>query len=240
MMSQSFFIFKNIDCRSMGVHLTSPVSIIRPEERVNHVTIQGRSGELTLLEGEDVFNSYIQTVSISVTGAQRMSEVLSWLKGEGYVTFHGEPEKRQKARVIGAVTLDRLSRNLDIWQGDVQFYCEPYKSMLSEPPVTFGSSGGTINNIGDISCKPIITVTVNTGVSFSVTVNGKTISVDMSGRYDTKVVIDCDAQEVTNASGSEKLTVLATGEFPMLNVGANSISGSGFTGLSVERRCRYL
>lgn len=224
----------------MGVRVTAPIPIIRPEERVQHVTIPGRSGELTILEGDDIFNSYIQTAEISVKGAQRMSEVLSWLKGEGYVTFHGEPEKRQMARVIGAVTLNKVSRNLDQWNGEVQFYCEPYKTIPSEPKITLTASGGAVQNIGDLVCKPLIDVTVNAGVSFSLTMNGTTIQVDMSNRSDTHVLIDCDAQIVTTVSGLENLTVLATGNFPTLSPGANTVTGSGFTGLSIERRCRYL
>ena len=53
-MGQSYFIWKNKDCRSMGVRLAAPVPIIRPEERVQHIQIPGRVGDLTLLEGENI------------------------------------------------------------------------------------------------------------------------------------------------------------------------------------------
>jgi phage-related protein len=43
------------------------------------------------------------------------------------VTFSGEPDRKQAARVIGAITLNRISRNMDKWQGEVQFYCQPLK-----------------------------------------------------------------------------------------------------------------
>ena len=33
-MGQSYFVWKGIDCRSLGVKLSAPVPIIRPEERV--------------------------------------------------------------------------------------------------------------------------------------------------------------------------------------------------------------
>ena len=67
-MGQSYFIWKNKDCRSMGVKLSGPVPIVRPEERVEHVQIPGRSGDLTETEGAEVYNSYIQTASILVHG----------------------------------------------------------------------------------------------------------------------------------------------------------------------------
>jgi phenylacetate-coenzyme A ligase PaaK-like adenylate-forming protein len=82
-MSQSFFIWNNRDCRSMGVRMRGPAPIIRPEERVQHIEIPGRSGDLTQLQGENIYNSYIQTVTFTVTGGFRVREVYKWLRGSG-------------------------------------------------------------------------------------------------------------------------------------------------------------
>ena len=48
---QSYFIFKGMDSRTMDVRMSGPAPIVRGEERVSHVTIPGRPGELTLTEG---------------------------------------------------------------------------------------------------------------------------------------------------------------------------------------------
>ena len=82
-MAQSFFIWNGKDCRSMGIIMRGPAAIIRPEERVKHVEIPGLSGDLTETEGQNIFNSYIQTVSISVRGGFRVSKVYEWLRGAG-------------------------------------------------------------------------------------------------------------------------------------------------------------
>ena len=131
-MGQSFFIWNGIDCRSRGVIMRGPAAIVRAEERVKHVEIPGRAGDLTETEGADIFNSYIQTVTISVKGAQNVRNIYRWLRGSGFVTFSGEPDRKQAARVIGAITLNRVSRNIDNWAGEVQFYCEPFKRLLIE------------------------------------------------------------------------------------------------------------
>ena len=78
-MGQSYFIWKNKDCRNMGVKLSGPVPIVRPEERVNHVQIPGRSGDLTETEGAEVYNSYIQTASIMVNSGKRVRDIYNWL-----------------------------------------------------------------------------------------------------------------------------------------------------------------
>ena len=237
-MGQSFFIWKNADCRSVGIWLPAPPQIIRGEERVSHVTIPGRAGELTLTEGDNIYQSYIQTVTIQMCGAYRIREVMNWLKGDGYVTFGGEPDRRQKARVIGAVSLNRHSRNSDYWTGEVQFYCEPLKELLNPSTAEITSSGSSVMNAGDVRSKPKITATAS-GTSMTITAGGKTL--EITGLTSTEqYVIDCEAGMVTNAAGDENLTANSSGNFPELAPGANEVTGSGWSKLVFDRRERFL
>ena len=237
-MGQSYFIWKNKDCRSMGVKLGGPVAIVRPEERVRHVEIPGRSGDLTETEGEDIYNSYIQTATILVHGGYRAGKVFDWLRGSGYVTFSGEPDRKQAARIIGAVTLNKHSYNLDWWAGEVQFYCQPFKQLLNEAKVTITSSGAAVRNSGDVSCRPMWKLTPS-ATSATVTVGGKTFTVTglTSG---TVIWIDSDSMEVWNAAKTALLTVNSTGEFPVLAAGNNTVTGSGWSSIEIEKRERYL
>ena len=237
-MAQSYFIWNGTDCRSLGIKLSGPVPIVRPEERVQHVEIPGRSGDLTELEGEDIFNSYIQTATILVPGGYRVREIYNWLKGAGYVTFHGEPDRKQAARIIGAITLNKHSRNLDWWVGDVQFYCQPLKQLLFESQVTITSSGSTVMNTGDVESRPKITAKAS-GTSMNITANGKTLTISglTSGN---EYIIDSEIMEVTNAERSALLTKDSLGDFPMLKQGSNTITGSGWSKLVIDRRERFL
>ena len=239
-MGQSYFIWKNRDCRSMGVRLSGPVSIVRPEERVNHVQIPGRSGDLTETEGTDIFNSYIQTATILVKGGYRVREVYNWLKGSGYVTFSGEPDRKQAARIIGAITLNRHSYNLDWWTGEVQFYCQPLKQLLAETPVTITSSGTSVRNNGDVTSRPMWKVTVATGkTSITLTAGGKTITVT-GLTAGSAYYIDSDTMEVWNSDKTALITVNSTGDFPVLEPGANTVTGSNWSSVEIEKRERYL
>lgn len=247
-MAQSFFIWKNKDCRSLGVRMRGAAPIIRAEERVNHVEIPGRSGDLTETEGSNIYNSYIQTVTISVTNGYRVREILKWLRGESYITFSGEPDRRQKARVIGAITLNRISRNMDHWAGEVQFYCQPYKELLTEKKVTITSSGASVNNAGDVNSRPMYKVTVSGSGS------GKTVTLAASGDGTPEdneltvtgltggsvIWIDADTMEVLNSDKTAMLTADSTGYFPELAPGANTVTGSGWSSVEIERRERFL
>ena len=240
-MAQSYFIFKNIDCRAMGITQRGPVPIIRPEERVEHTEIPGRSGDLTILESEDeqdpIYNSYIQTVTITVRGAQNVRNVYKWLRGAGYVTFSGEPDKKQAARVIGAITLNKLSRNLDKWAGECQFYCQPLKQKLYEDIVTI-TAAGTVRNGGDVASRPMIKAKANS-TSMTITCGSRTLTLTdiTSGSV---YQVDCDAMEVLSADGTTILTDHSSGQFPRLEPGANTVGGSGWSKLEIDRRERFL
>lgn len=237
-MAQSYFIWKGIDCRDKGVKLSGPVPIIRPEERVQHVEIPGRSGDLTELEGEQIYNSYIQTATIMVQGGYRVREIYNWLKGAGYITFHGEPDRKQAARIVGAITLNKHSRNLDWWVGEVQFYCQPLKQKLTEDTVTVTSSGSAVMNTGDVESRPKITAKAS-GSSMTITIGWKSLTITglTSG---SEYIIDSEIMEVTNANRTALLTKDSVGSFPMLEPGSNTITGSGWSKLVIERRERFL
>lgn len=237
-MSQSFFVWNGIDCRSMGITMRGPAPIVRPEERVRHIEIPGRAGDLTETEGEGIYNSYIQTASISVKSGFRVRDVYKWLRGSGYVTFSGEPDRRQAARIIGAVTLNRISRNLDKWAGEVQFYCQPLKQLLREDKITIGSIGASVRNNGDVTSRPMWKVTPS-GSAAAVTAGGKAIAV--TGLTSGNVIwIDSETMEVWNADKSALITANSFGEFPVLLPGTNTISGSGWSSIEIEKRERYL
>ena len=236
-MAQSYFVWKNMDCRAMGVKLSGPVPIVRPEERVQHIEIPGRSGDMTELEGDQIYNSYIQTATIMVQGGYRVREVYRWLRGEGYVTFHGEPDRKQKARIIGAITLSKHSRNLDWWVGEVQFYCQPLKELLT-PKTSTVSPSGTVVNSGDVDEKPVYLVTCSGGTA-TLTIGSMSISVT-DNTQGTVLRIDSDAMMVTNTDQTANWNKWATGDYPVLKPGSNTIGGSGWTSVTIQRRERFL
>jgi phage-related protein len=238
-MGKSYFIWKGMDCRNMGITLGGPVAIVRPEERATHIEIPGRSGDLTQLQGENIFNSYIQTTTIQVKGSHRVRDAYRWLRGSGYVTFSGEPDRRQPARIIGAITLDKYSHNVDIWVGEIQFYCQPLKEKLVSETVEITSSGSAINNTGDVTSKPKITATAS-DTSMTIVAGGNTLQLTglTSG---VSYVIDSEIMEVLLAEGvGYPLTKNSIGEFPVLLPGTSIVTGTGWSKLVIDKRERFL
>lgn len=239
-MALSYFIWNGIDSRTMGITLAAPAPIVRGEERVEHVEIPGRAGDLTVVQGDGIFNSYIQTVTMSVEGSDRVRRIFRWLNGAGTITFSGEPDRVQDARVIGAVTLERVSRNIDRWRGEVQFYCQPFKRRLQEEQVILTESGILVND-GDVDEKPRILATITAGATVTVTSSSGTFTVDTTGLSLTRIVIDSETEEVTSEDGDTLLTGLSSGAFPRIAAEDRvTVGGSGWSRLTIDRRRRYL
>lgn len=236
-MGQSYFIWNDIDSRSMGIVMANAAAIMRGEERVQHVTIPGRAGELTLTEGDGIYQSYIQSVEMSVRGGFRVRDVYDWLKGSGFITFSGEPDRKQAARVIGAITLEKISKNMDAWRGQVQFYCEPMKQLITSRSDTV-SNGSTVNNTGDVTEHPLISFVAGS-TSATIGCGGRTLT--MTGlTQNSAYLIDSESEMLLTEDRSTNLTANTSGGFPVLNPGSNTFSCTNASSVTIYRRERFL
>ena len=229
-----YFIWNGTDSRTKHIRVNNRVPIIRPEERVNHITIPGRAGELTQVEGEHIYNSYIQTVNLEVLGAANVPAAEVWLAGAGEVTFDTQPALKQKARIINAVTFEKVSRNLDIWKADVQFYCEPFKSLNDEEDIEVTSSGTTLTNPGTLPALPEIQIEGSGAVSVSI--NGVTLIIpDLTSGW----TADC-ANKWICQNGVPQFGAWQ-GSFPEIPVGESTLLYTGsVTAITITPHWRFL
>ena len=233
-MALLYFIWKGTNSNTKHIRVQAKAPIIRPEERVEHVTIPGRAGELTQVEGEHIYNSYIQTLTLIVDGKANVPAAEAWLTGEGMVTFDTQPTLQQRARIINAVTFSKHSHNLDYWVGDVQFYCEPIKHAVSESAINVTSSGTSITNPGNLPAFPLLKVTGSGAVSIAC--GGKTIVIPS---LTSGWVIDCENKWIL-ASGVPQYNAY-TGDFPVIPVGTSTMTFTGsITKIEVTPNWRYL
>ena len=229
-----YFIWNGTRSDAMHILFNERVPIVRPEERVEHIVIPGRSGELTQVEGEDIFNSYIQTVTLTVEGLANVPAAETWLKGDGYVTFDTQPALRQKARIINAVTFQRHSKNANYYTGDVQFYCEPIKRALTDTDIEVTSSGTTLTNPGTLPAFPEIQMEGSGEVSISI--DGKTLIIpDLTSGW----TADCENQWIC-LNGVPQFGAWQ-GEFPQIPVGTSTVLFTGsITKLTITPPWRYM
>ena len=255
-MGESYFIWNGIDSRTKGIIMQGPAPIIIPEERVKHTEVPGRAGDLTQIEtrnaGEGAYNSYIQTVRFTVEGEEKIKEIANWLRWNGYVTFSTDPDKKQPARPIGAVTMNRYSHNKNWYEGEVQFYCQPLKEKLTEEPIIIYDNSHpllwhAVNN-GDVWARPLIKM-ITSGTSPWICFTrgegaSRRINIDMTGLSNQTIYIDCETMEVYNSDKTSILTSRAavTGQrfWPLLYSGDNAVTGDGWSQVEITKRERFL
>ena len=227
------FVWNGWNSRDMGIRLREMPPIIRPEERIQHVTIPGRSGELTLAEGEDVYNSYIQTIPLAVKTEEAVRAAESWLRGSGVVSFSGQPTLQQAARVINAVTFTKHGRNSVWWDGEVQFYCDPVKHLIGEEEITLAESGESIECSGTLEAFPLITIHGSGTVTIRIWDRTLTIPEATDG-----MIVDCENQWIL--TGGVPIMNACSGKFPKLLPGENIITYTGASSLTVAPRSRFI
>ena len=233
-MAIHYFIWKGTDSRNMHIRVPNAFPVIWPEERVEQVIIPGRSGNLTETEGEDIYESYIQTAEIAIDGAENIRAAEQWLRGSGQVTFDCQSGLEQTARVYGSIQMGKHSRNRDKWRGNIQFYCQPVKRDRTESGVNVTSSGTTVNNPGDMTAYPLIKITGSGQITVSS--GGNTLTIP---ECETGWVIDSENEWILDGTTPQEKA--CSGKFPILKTGNNTILFTGnVTKLEITPRFRYL
>ena len=95
-------------------------------------------------------------------------------------------------------------------------------------------------NLGDVPARPLLAVTAS-GTTVVIAAGGNTLTI--TGATSSRVYyIDCDAQIIWHIESNATVvdTQLSSGNFPVLNPGSNSITGSGWSSVTVTKRERFL
>ena len=234
-MARYFFIWNGTRSDEMGIVVDQEAEIVRPEERVEHVTIPGRGGDLTQTEGTDIYNSYIRTVHIAVKGMEAMMRAAQWLTGDGEITFSAQPELKQKARAYGSTTMTKHSARSSWWEGDIQFYCDPYKRLLNEGDSLITESGTAITNPGSMDALPLIVMHGSGSVTLRMGGNSLVIPELTDGW-----AVDSENKWILGTNGRPVMGAWS-GTFPVLPVGESLIQWTGWiTSLIITPRWRFL
>lgn len=188
---------------------------------------------------------------------RKLSQLSLWFKGRGTLIFDDIPFVKWNARVVDSVSYmpEHGGKKALL---TVSYKAQPFSELIFDtlngpcldseieldtpiPIMTsayymFAEAGTYKNvpNVGDVSVKPIITVTGARGTT-KIAVNGTEISVNYSGDY----IIDCEKEQVYNSSIN--LMKQTTGSFFELQPGTdNVITLSGTAAIQINYTPKYL
>ena len=243
---QPYFVWKGIDSRVMGLWVQKYPPITRPPMRYQSVTIPGRPGALTLLEGQDVYEAYVREMTIMPKPGADIHSIVKWLTGAGEVTFGLEPDRVQTARIYDEVELSR--QFADQRSAVARFLCDPFKrnTFYREPiSIDLTQSSYTLVGQGDVLAYPKFEL-VGTG-SCTLTVGTTQIAMALEGEELTgeMATIDCETRTayrtVTEGLTSHIEPIVTHGDFCTIPHDENTLIqwSEGVTELRVWPRWRW-
>ena len=229
-----WFSWNDTRCTEYGIHISEQPPLTIPSERVTYTNVPGRPGSLTTLEGEDVYDDLVLTATCWLEGPAQISTIAGWLKGSGTVTFANRPGGYYKARVANQISFEKILRGNPHRSFAANFRCKPFWYLADVADVTLTASTTFVNNPGNVYSEPIITVYGSGDITLML---GTTI-VQLEGIEDS---ITLDSTLMEAYKGTASLNSSMSGEFPLLQPGANAISWSGnVTSVVVKPNCRSL
>lgn len=216
-----------------GLWINKLPPIIRAAERVTEIQIPGRAGNVTLLEGEDVYEQALKKCVVIIRNDIPIQPILAWLRGDGKVTFCNEPDKVYFARIAAEVSFSRISN--DMSQATIVFACNPLKGKLYEEQDAVTLTGnGTLRNPGDVASRPVVEITGSGNCTVEIGEQSMTFY-SVSGT----IRVDCDAQIITQNDVLWSGTF--TGEFWKIPKGASEVTvNNNVSSMTITPRWRWV
>lgn len=221
-------------CTEYGIRVSEQPPLTLPAERVTFTDVPGRSGSLTTLEGEDVYEDVVLTAQCFIQSGARVPEIAAWLRGSGTVTFANRPGGFYHARVVNQIPFEKILRGNPHLAFAVNFRCKPFWYPKEVAPITLTRSGSFVENPGSVFAEPVITVYGNGNITLMV---GMTIT-ELEG-IAGNITLNTPLMEAY--SGTASMNGAVSGEFPTLLPGQNAVSWTGnVTKVVVEPNWRWL
>ena len=218
-----------------GLYVKVHPSFVVPDERVNFVTIPGRSGTLTQIEGDGVYNDFIASVECFVPSPASIPGISLWLRGAGEVVFANQPDVFFKARVVNQIEFAKVMRGRPHSTCIVNFRCAPYRYLpIGNEPLDFPVNNSVITNSCAAPSEPLIRV--NGSGDITLMIGGQIVGLLGVDGY---IILDTALKEAYTGVALANHKMI--GDFPLLHPGMSMISWSGVvTSVQITPRWRNL
>lgn len=230
----NYIVWNNKDSRDIkGLIICNLPPITKPNMRVKETVIDGVDGSIIEELG---YESYDKSITVGLKIGADIDDIIEFFTGDGELILSNEPNKYYIARIINGIDYARLLRYRT---ANVTFRVQPFKYDLLEIEryATTDRQSMIVENIGNHTAKPLITITGSGTVELSV--NGTAICryVFPSGK-DT-VILDSEKQDAYLGSMLKNRNMI--GDFPIFAKGNNVLSWSGTVeSIQIKRYSRWL
>lgn len=228
-----WFEWNGVRCTEYGIHVTEQPPVMILSERATFTNVPERSGSLTTLEGDDVYDDLLLTASCFITDPAHIPAIAAWLRGSGTVTFANRQGGFYYARIVNQIPFEKILRGNPHRAFVVNFRCKPFWYQAGVQPIILTASETFITNPGSVFSEPVITVYGSGEVTLMV---GMTIT-----ELEITDSITLDTPLMEAYSGSTSMNSRMSGDFPTLLPGQNAVSWTGnVSKVVIQPNWRYL
>ncbi len=215
-----WFAWNGVKCTDYGVHVLTPPAISRPKERVTTQAVPGRSGTLTITEGDCVYDEFIAACECVAPNPASIPAFSAWLHGPGVVMFGNQPTGYYQARVSNQIDFGTVVRGRQHRKFSVNFRCQPFLYLLNLPDIVLTTPGPVVSQ-GTVFAEPVIIVEGTGDIDLTI---GE-VTLGIAGLV-SSITIDVP-QRLAFHDGINLTGSLTGDEWPTLPVGTTAISWTG-------------
>ena len=230
----NYIIWNNKDSRDInGLLVCELPPITKPQMRATETVVDGVDGSIIEELG---YESYDKTIAVGLRVGADIDEISEFFTGNGDIVFSNEPNKYYRARIIKSIDYARLLRYR---VAKVTFRVQPFKYNRVEEEIVANvdRQSVVVENIGNHTAKPIITIKGSGTVELSV--NGSAICTYTFPEGEDTVILDSEKQDAYFGSVLKNRNMV--GDFPILEKGNNTLSWSGtVNSIRISRYSRWL
>lgn len=232
-----WFEWNGTKSTELGIYVTELPAITLPAEKSAFIDIPGRSGSLTMLEGDDVYADMTLSAVCFITDTSRITEIAAWLRGSGTVTFANRQGGFYYARIVNQIPIEKILRGNPACTFAVNFRCKPFFYKAEVGTTTLMNPGNIVNPF-DFHAYPIITI-YGSGKKQTLMVGEYSILIDDLRDH---ITIDCENMlaHIDGVNASRHLT-LVDEVWPILTAGNNMVNWtSGIRRIEIKPNWRTL
>ncbi|WP_215194744.1 distal tail protein Dit [Streptococcus parasanguinis] len=220
------FTFNGTDSSQFGLRVTSDYVINSTGQDIDTVAVAGRDGDLLLP------NNRLKSVTIelpcTIMSNRKLTDaesgISNWLNVAGYkdLTLSWDPDFIYRSAFIETFEIAGLMRQFG--KVKLNFLTYPVKFYKQGRTTQTLSNGATVNGIGNVNAKPIITL-VGSG-DCTLTINGRKTKLRA---VQNTITLDMQARQVFsgNLPAWDKVVRAPQYQMPYLDAGRNLISWDG-------------
>lgn len=215
-----WFEWNGVRCTQYGIYVLTQPELIRPAERATFTTVPGRSGSLTTLEGEDVYDDFTVSAECIIENINQLAAINRWLRGSGTVTFANRQGGFYYARFVNQISFEKILRGNPHRSFAVTFRCQPFFYLSNVADVTVNYAGTLLNNPYGFFSEPVLHVTMAGNAQIIIGAS----YFELSGITGTLVV---DSTLMETHMNNMSYNSCMCGDYPRLMAGNNIISWTG-------------